>query len=94
MRARRVAAAAGGIVVVSLLAAPPALAHGLPSPPGVPVPGYVFAYAAAAVLAGSFYALSRLWREPKLEGACCAGAGCSAASPCSTSCPARSRWSA
>jgi hypothetical protein len=69
MRACRAAAVAGGIVVVSLLAAPPALAHGLPSPPGVPVPGYVFAYAAAAVLAGSFFALSRLWREPKLEGA-------------------------
>jgi hypothetical protein len=69
MRLRRTAAAAAGASVLSLATAPAALAHGLPSPPGVPVPGYVFAYAAGAVLAGSFFALSRLWQEPRLEGA-------------------------
>jgi hypothetical protein len=45
----------------------PILAHGLPSPPGVPVPGYLFAWAAAVVLVASFSALGALWREPRLE---------------------------
>ena len=43
-------------------------AHGLPSPPGIPVPGFVFAWAAAFVLVVSFVALAKLWREPRLEG--------------------------
>lgn len=47
----------------------PAEAHGLASPPGVPVPGFVFAWAAAVVLVISFVALARLWRTPRLEGA-------------------------
>ena len=45
----------------------PILAHGLPSPPGIPVPGYLFAWAAAIVLVASFSALGALWREPRLE---------------------------
>jgi hypothetical protein len=49
--------------------AAPADAHGLASPAGVPVPGFVFAWAAALVLVGSFAALGRLWPEPRLEGA-------------------------
>jgi hypothetical protein len=47
----------------------PILAHGLPSPPGVPVPGYLFAWAASIVLIASFVALGAMWREPRLEGA-------------------------
>jgi hypothetical protein len=45
----------------------PILAHGLPSPPGVPVPGYLFAWAAAVVLVASFSALGALWKTPRLE---------------------------
>jgi hypothetical protein len=47
----------------------PILAHGLPSPPGVPVPGYLFAWASAIVLVASFSALGSLWKSPRLEGA-------------------------
>lgn len=43
------------------------IAHGLPSPPGVPVPGYLFAWSAAGVLLLSFVALGAMWREPRLE---------------------------
>jgi hypothetical protein len=45
-------------------------AHGLAGPPGTPVPGLAFALAAAIVLIGSFLALGRRWRTPRLgEGA-------------------------
>ena len=51
-----------------LLALPaPAQAHGLAGPAGVPVPGFVFAWAAAIVLVGSFAALGALWRAPRLQ---------------------------
>jgi hypothetical protein len=57
------------VALVGAAAAPAvADAHGLPSPPGVPVPGFVFAWAAAFVLVASFAALAKLWREPRLEG--------------------------
>src|SRR3954454_6961082 len=43
-------------------------AHGLGGPAGVPVPGFVFAWAAAIVLVGSFAALGALWRSSRLDG--------------------------
>src|SRR5947209_12573724 len=61
---RRTAALAG---VAWLALAAPAQAHGLPNPPGVAVPGYLFAWGAALVLVGSFTALSRMWDAPRLE---------------------------
>jgi hypothetical protein len=66
---RRLARALALAIVVSAAAPAPALAHGLPSPPGVPVPGFLFAWGAAIVLIASFAALSALWKEPRLEGA-------------------------
>jgi hypothetical protein len=69
MRTRSIVATLTVAIATSLAIPAAAFAHGLPSPPGIPVPGYVFAYAAAAVLAGSFFALSRLWQQPRLEGA-------------------------
>jgi hypothetical protein len=43
------------------------IAHGIPSPPGVPVPGYLFAWAASIVLIASFIGLGALWQQPRLE---------------------------
>ena len=51
------------------LAPDPASAHGLGGVAGTPVPGFVFAWAAAIVLVASFAALGSLWQEPRLEGA-------------------------
>jgi hypothetical protein len=51
------------------LPAAPADAHGLPSPPGVAVPGYLFAWAASIVLVLSFVGLGALWRTPRLRDA-------------------------
>ena len=66
MRAR--AAAALTAVLVAALAAPAAaLAHGLVGRADLPIPEWLFAWAAAVVLIVSFAALSVLWREPKLE---------------------------
>src|SRR3954447_20913657 len=63
-RPARIAAAAAALWA---LPAAPAQAHGLPSPPGVPVPGYLFAWAAAVVLVVSFIGLGALWKSPRLE---------------------------
>jgi len=58
----------GAALLLAAVAAPPASAHGLASPPGVRVPGYLFAWGAAAVLVLSFVALGTLWKTPRLEG--------------------------
>ncbi len=66
---RRGAAAAAGAVVVALLAVPDAaLAHGLVGRADLPIPEWLFAWAAAVVLIVSFVGLSVLWRSPVLEG--------------------------
>jgi hypothetical protein len=60
-----VALAAG---LAAALAAPAsAFAHGLVGRADLPIPRWLFAWAAAIVLVVSFAALSTLWREPKLE---------------------------
>jgi hypothetical protein len=45
------------------------LAHGLGGRTDLPLPGWLFAWGAALVLAMSFFALAALWNEPKLETA-------------------------
>ena len=44
-----------------------ASAHGLVQRQQLPIPQWLFAWAAAAVLVISFFALAVLWREPRLE---------------------------
>ena len=44
-----------------------AFAHGLVQRQQLPIPQWLFAWAAAAVLVISFFALAVLWREPRLE---------------------------
>lgn len=43
------------------------LAHGLAGRADLPIPGWLFGWAAALVLAGSFFALAALWQRPLLE---------------------------
>ncbi|MDQ4072239.1 MAG: fenitrothion hydrolase [Actinomycetota bacterium] len=46
----------------------PALAHGLGGRADLPIPAWLFGWAAATVLVVSFVALAALWTKPKLEG--------------------------
>lgn len=53
----------------ALLALPgPAAAHGLSSGPQLPIPQWLFGWAASIVLVLSFVGLSVLWTRPRLEG--------------------------
>lgn len=45
------------------------LAHGLGGRTDLPLPGWLFAWGAALVLALSFFALAALWNQPRLETA-------------------------
>ena len=64
---RRLSALFG--VLVALAAAFPdvASAHGISGKASLPVPAYLFAWAAAFVLVVSFVALSALWSSPRLQ---------------------------
>ncbi|MCK9247501.1 MAG: fenitrothion hydrolase [Solirubrobacteraceae bacterium] len=54
--------------LTALLIAPPgAAAHGLVGDTDLPVPQWLFAWAAAIVLVASFLALGALWSSPRLE---------------------------
>ena len=66
-RAVRAAAAAGALALVALLVPEPAFAHGLVGKLDLPVPKWLFAWAAALVLIISFVALATLWPTPRLE---------------------------
>src|SRR5690349_2517638 len=56
------------VALVVLLALPSAAqAHGLVGRTDLPIPSWLFGWAAAIVLAVSFAALSALWRQPKLQ---------------------------
>jgi hypothetical protein len=60
---------AAALVAAGALAAPePAAAHGLVGRADLPIPEWLFGWAAAVVLIVSFAALALLWQEPKLEG--------------------------
>jgi hypothetical protein len=54
-------------LAAALLVPAVASAHGLVGRADLPIPKWLFAWAAAIVLVVSFAALSTLWREPKLE---------------------------
>lgn len=59
---------AGGAIGAALLAAPAiASAHGLVGKQDLPIPRWIFAWAAAAVLIVSFVALATMWATPKLQ---------------------------
>ena len=47
---------------------PPAAAHGLVSRTDLPIPVWLFGWAAAVVLIASFAALAALWPNPRLQG--------------------------
>lgn len=57
--------AGAGAVALALPAS--ASAHGIIGKPDLPVPRWLFAWAAAVVLIVSFVALSVMWREPRLQ---------------------------
>ena len=56
---------AGGIVLVAAPEA--ALAHGLVGREDLPIPKWLFGWAAAVVLVASFVALAVVWPKPRLE---------------------------
>lgn len=56
---------AAGLVLVA--APDPALAHGLVGREDLPIPKWLFGWAAAAVLVASFVGLAVLWPKPRLE---------------------------
>ncbi|HZV72310.1 MAG TPA: fenitrothion hydrolase [Conexibacter sp.] len=60
----KIAAAAAGLLV---LAPAPAQAHGLVGRTDLPIPSWLFAWAAAIVLIASFVALGVLWPTPRLQ---------------------------
>jgi hypothetical protein len=68
-RRRLVPLVLAGSVAASLLLPASALAHGIAGKTDLPVPRWLFAWAAAVVLVVSFVALATLWPKPRLERA-------------------------
>jgi hypothetical protein len=67
LRRRQLATAAALALLAALAVPQPAFAHGLVGRADLPIPEWLFGWAAAVVLLVSFAALSLLWKEPKLE---------------------------
>jgi hypothetical protein len=65
---KRWAAAAAAVAVGALAAPAPATAHGLVGRADLPIPEWLFGWAAAVVLIVSFAGLALLWQEPRLQG--------------------------
>jgi hypothetical protein len=64
----RIAAALTAAAVGALVFAAPAPAHtGLATREDLPIPAWLFAWAASVVLIVSFFALSVLWKQPRFE---------------------------
>lgn len=63
----RMRAAAGGALAAALLAPASAQAHGISGSADLPIPEWMFAWAAAIVLIASFVALGVLWPRPRLQ---------------------------
>jgi hypothetical protein len=63
----RAAVAAGAAAVAAGLGAPPAQAHGLVQRESLPIPEWLFGWAAAIVLVASFAGLAVLWPRPRLQ---------------------------
>jgi hypothetical protein len=57
----------GGLVIATLLFPAAAAAHGIVGKADLPIPVWLFSWAAAIVLVVSFVALSTLWRSPQLQ---------------------------
>lgn len=57
----------GGLISAALLFPVDALAHGIVGKADLPIPVWLFSWAAAIVLVVSFVALSTLWRSPRLQ---------------------------
>ncbi len=64
---RRLLVVGGALVAAGALLPTSALAHGLVSRGDLPIPAWLFGWAAAAVLIVSFVALAALWKTPQLE---------------------------
>ena len=64
---RRTAPLTGGLIVAGALCPAVAEAHGIKGRASLPVPAYLFAWAAAIVLVVSFVLLSALWSTPRLQ---------------------------
>lgn len=64
-----VGAALAATLAAALLAAPDAFAHGFVGREDLPIPRWLFGWAATAVLVVSFVALAVLWPKAQLEGA-------------------------
>ena len=70
MRARRlIIGSTGALLAAALLSPAGASAHGLIQRANLPIPEWLFGWAAAIVLVVSFVALAVLWPKPRLEGA-------------------------
>jgi hypothetical protein len=57
----------GGLITAALLFPVDAIAHGIVGKADLPIPVWLFSWAAAVVLVVSFVALSTLWRSPQLQ---------------------------
>jgi hypothetical protein len=66
---RRAGAAAAAALGAALAAPAGAAAHGIAQREDLPIPQWLFAWAAAGVLVASFAALGALWPRPRLEAA-------------------------
>jgi hypothetical protein len=65
---RRLGVLAAALAATAMLAAPvPAFAHGIVGKTDLPIPRWLFAWAASVVLVISFVALATLWPKPRLE---------------------------
>jgi len=65
---RRCVALVVALLAAGALAPATASAHGISGRAGLPVPAWLFAWAAAAVLVISFVLLSTMWSRPRLQG--------------------------
>jgi hypothetical protein len=64
---RRAGLAAAALLGAAACAPAPAVAHGLGGRADLPVPDWLFSWAAGAVLVVSFLAMATLWKTPRLE---------------------------
>ena len=67
MRVARVAVTSAAALGAFLAVPAPAAAHGLTGRADLPIPEWLFAWAAAVVLIASFASLAVLWKSPQLE---------------------------